>query len=84
MHIALSQFLRILALRFLCAQIRPFPSGSVKFAGDLYRIVSHFHPAIPATAWDIPAATKLKRLTVLREIVIGNAVPERGLWNSRE
>jgi hypothetical protein len=64
----------------------PSRSNAVKFAGDLYRIVSHFHPAIATTARNIPATMDLKRLNknILREIVIGDPVPERELLDVRE
>jgi len=48
----------------------PSASDSVKFEGNVRRIVSHFHLPIVTTAGDIPATVDLYRLVILRQIVL--------------
>jgi hypothetical protein len=55
----------------------------VKLEGNFGRVFSYFHPAIVTTAGDIPVRMNLKRLNILREIVIGDPVPERDPLDGR-
>jgi len=62
----------------------PFPSDSVKFEGDLCRIVSDFHIMILTRAECYSEYNGFEAPEHISEIVIGDPVPEREVLDIQE